>query len=147
MRALKHVAGLGLLAVVSVAQVRAQEFVWAKQLGGSGVTQVTTANQVALDSNGNVYTVGELRPQRGLRSGTRGLHPDVNGNSDGFISKLDSAGEFVWATKLGGTNTDFTYSVALDSDGNVYTVGRFIGTVDFDPGPGAYNLTAAGGSI
>ena len=33
-----------------------------------------------------------------------------------------------------------------DSQGNVYTVGSFSGTVDFDPGPGMFHLTAAGTS-
>ena len=35
-------------------------------------------------------------------------------------------------------------SVAVDSSGNVYTTGHFQGTVDFDPGSGTANLTAAG---
>ena len=34
--------------------------------------------------------------------------------------------------------------VALAADGSVYTAGDFLGTVDFDPGAGTFNLTSAG---
>jgi len=45
----------------------------------------------------------------------------------------------------GGTNVDIGYSIAVSSSRNVYTTGFFVDTVDFDPGPGVYNLTSAGG--
>jgi hypothetical protein len=45
---------------------------------------------------------------------------------------------------MGGTNVDQGIDVALDSAGNVYTTGFFLGTVDFDPGAGTFNLTSAG---
>ena len=43
---------------------------------------------------------------------------------------------------FGGTNTNSASSVAVDSSGNVYTTGRFMATVDFDPGAGTEELTA-----
>src|SRR5204862_480538 len=45
---------------------------------------------------------------------------------------------------LGGTNWDECYSIAIDASGNVYTTGRFMGTADFDPGVGIFNLTSPG---
>lgn len=36
--------------------------------------------------------------------------------------------------------------IGTDSGGNVITAGSFSGTLDFDPGPGVHNLTAAGSS-
>ena len=66
---------------------------------------------------------------------------------DIFISKLDSAGNFVWAKRIGGSTYDNAYSISLDGMNKVYTTGRFTGTVDFDPGTGVFNLTAINENI
>ncbi|NUQ23104.1 MAG: HYR domain-containing protein [Saprospiraceae bacterium] len=49
-----------------------------------------------------------------------------------------------WAARMGSTNTDVGNSIAVDAVGNVYTTGLFRGTVDFDPGPGIFNLGSFG---
>ena len=51
-----------------------------------------------------------------------------------------------WANGIGSLGDDGGMLVAADSSGNVYTTGYFTGTVDFDPGPAIFNLTAAGNS-
>ena len=51
---------------------------------------------------------------------------------------------FLWAKQHGGTSQDYGFSITTDNQGNVYTSGSFWGTVDFDPGPGFFNLTSAG---
>jgi len=48
------------------------------------------------------------------------------------IEQSDS--QLVWAKSMGNSNSDLGRSLAVDSEGNVYTIGRFQGTVDFDPG-------------
>jgi hypothetical protein len=50
-----------------------------------------------------------------------------------------------WAKQIGDPNgVAAVYSMAVDAAGNVYTTGNFSGTVDFDPGPASYTLTAFG---
>lgn len=66
------------------------------------------------------------------------------GGLDIFISKLDASGNFVWAKDMEGTVAANGFSIAVDAQGNVYATGSFSGTVDFDPGAGTFNLTAAG---
>jgi gliding motility-associated-like protein len=54
-----------------------------------------------------------------------------------------------WAKQFAGGVTgsyDRGQGVKVDANGNVYSVGIFSGTVDFDPGPGTFNLTTSGGS-
>lgn len=58
---------------------------------------------------------------------------------------VSNAQTFEWAKSFGGVSNDISRSIALDSLGNIYISGGFEGTVDFDPGPGTFNLTSAGG--
>ena len=46
-----------------------------------------------------------------------------------FVSKLDSAGNFVWAKQLSGALSSTALAVAVDASGDVYTVGLFEGAL------------------
>jgi hypothetical protein len=56
---------------------------------------------------------------------------------------LDDA-VFASAQQFGGGALDSNSKTFVDGAGNVYTVGSFFGTVDFDPGVEAFALTSAG---
>ena len=99
---------------------------------------------IAVDSSGNVYTTGYFQGTVDFDPGTGTSNLTSAGSTDVFVSKLDSSGNFVWAKRLGGASSDYGYSIAVDSSGNVYTTGYFEGTADFDPGAGTSNLTSAG---
>ena len=49
-----------------------------------------------------------------------------------------------WAKGIGGSGHEYCNSVAVDANGNVYSIGSFNGTVDFDPNLGISNLTSVG---
>lgn len=49
-----------------------------------------------------------------------------------------------WVRSFGGTNSDVGNEITLDGFGNLLTTGTFMDTVDFDPGPGIFNLASAG---
>jgi RTX calcium-binding nonapeptide repeat (4 copies)/Beta-propeller repeat len=117
-------------------------YVWAKRLSGSGNEK---GKAIAVDSSGNVYTTGTFTGISDFDPGAGTASLTTAGLSDVFVSRLDSAGDFIWAKRLGGTNDDFVASIAVDGSGNVYTTGSFYGTADFDPGIGTANLTSAGG--
>lgn len=57
-----------------------------------------------------------------------------------------NAQQFEWAISMGANINDIGHGIAVDANENVYTTGRFLGTVDFDPGAGVANQTAAGSS-
>lgn len=86
---------------------------------------------------------------------TLGVPPGI----DCAIVKYSPAGTLVWARSISGpatgpgsTVTITPHGITADTDGNVIVVGYFGITgsatqcsVDFDPGPGTYNLTNTGG--
>ena len=55
-----------------------------------------------------------------------------------YISKLDAQGNYLWSHTLGNNGYDQGNDVVVDADNNIYSVGNFSNTVDFDPGPGTF---------
>jgi hypothetical protein len=67
-----------------------------------------------------------------------------NGDLDAFLTKFDSSGSFVWARKWGGSGDDIAAGVAIDFFGDVYVIGHYSDTVDFDPGSATDDHTSNG---
>jgi hypothetical protein len=63
---------------------------------------------------------------------------------DIFLLKLNNSGNFVWALQFGAGGGDGGYSTTTVVNGIVYASGYFWQTIDFDPGPGTFNLSSAG---
>ncbi len=136
---------------------------WAKQFGNSD-DGVIIARAIAVDKNDNVYTCGEFAntidfdpgpPVRNVTVNKAGDAPPVVTNlppppftpasfgaSDGYISKLDASGKFVYVRHLGGEDGSVVlHGIAADDAGNAYVVGAFAGTADVIPGPKQKILT------
>ncbi len=60
----------------------------------------------------------------------------------GSINMYAQAPMLHWAHAFGSETFVHNLAMTLDAGGNVYTTGYFEGTVDFDPGPGVFNLTS-----
>jgi gliding motility-associated-like protein len=123
-------------------QAQNVHFDWAADFGGTG--SISIGSSIATDAVGNVYTTGFFAGTVDFDPGpgTFNLTSTNTTYGDIYVSKLDAAGNFVWAKQMkavdgGGVGL----SIALDPSGNVYTFGSFVGTVDFDPGPGVFLLT------
>jgi hypothetical protein len=116
-------------------------FVWAHGVGGRGLEE---ARGIAVDSAGSVYTTGQFNGTMDFDPGAGIVNLTSAGGFDFFVLKLDADGSFVWARSMGGGFSDVSRGIAVDSAGNVYTIGGFQGTVDFDPGARAFNLSGAG---
>ena len=67
--------------------------------------------------------------------------------SDIFIAKFDGSGNSGWAKRMGAANGETADCITNDVSGNIYSTGTFGGLVDFDPGPGVYNLMGTDGQV
>jgi len=117
---------------------------WAGGLVGTGLVQLRDS---AVDAQGSVYVTGRFTGTADFDPGPDTFDLISAGNPDIFIAKLSSSGALVWAKQIGNSETDDSYGITVDADGNAHITGHFYGTVDFDPGPGVFNLVTAADSV
>ena len=102
---------------------------------------------IAVDAADSVYVTGTFAGTVDFDPGPGNHNLAAVGSNDIFIAKYDAAGNFAWAHSMGGSQYDYGYGIATDASGDVVFTGAFEGTVDFDPGPGTFNLTSSGRNI
>jgi len=97
-------------------------------LGGSGSSAGgDTARDIAVDSAGDAYITGSTYSTNFPT--TTGAYQTTNKAAAGsaptsFISKLNPAGTaLLYSTYLGGSRSDYAYSIAIDSSGDAYVAG------------------------
>lgn len=92
--------------------------VFGSYLGGTGTDQ---PNAIAADAQGNTYVTGTTTsanfPTKGATQSRYG------GNTDIFVTKLDSRGAIVYSTYLGGNGIDSARAIRVDASGSVYLAG------------------------
>ncbi|PJJ48697.1 SBBP repeat-containing protein [Hymenobacter chitinivorans] len=107
---------------VFVAKVNsAGQWQWAAQGGMRGSNQ---GSAIAVDATGTTYVTGSFRSAGGIFGSTT-LPYSHRSYYDTFVAQLSPAGQWQWATSVGGTN--YTYDLALSSSGQVYVAGDFSG--------------------
>lgn len=105
---------------------------------GGGVSYSIAAN------NDGVYTVGQIGELNDFDPGPGQYLLGAAGVVRSYISKLDTAGNFLWAKEF---DSSTIWQVALDDSGNVCTAGTYAGATDFDPGPATSTQACCGGDI
>jgi len=86
--------------------------VYAGYIGGA------QGNGIAVDSSGNAYVTGSAAPSFPAKVG-----PDLTFN-DVFVAKVKADGtDLVYAGFIGGSNSEESFSIAVDSSGNAYVTG------------------------
>lgn len=113
------------------------QFDWAYSAGGF---LIDVGSSICSDSLGNTYATGLYTLTVDIDFGPDTFNLNTIGSTagDGFIQKNDPNGHLIWAKQIDAAITNIT----IDREGNLYVVGGFKYTVDFDPGPGVYQLFA-----
>lgn len=108
-------------------------FIWVKSISG---IKYDDGKSIMIDSSGNLIITG--------RTDIPGA--DFVGDQI-IVFKLDSHGNTIFSKVFGGDSQDFGSSVVVDGKDNIYLIGQYNGTVDFDPGVGVFNLTSKGSDV
>jgi hypothetical protein len=117
--------------------------VYSTYLGGRGLD---SARATAIDASGNVYVVGSTNSSDFPTFNA--VQVAVGGDahkSSIFVTKVDTAGQLVYSTYLGGSGSgdDTGYGIAVDAVGNAYITG-VTGSPNFPATRGAVQIAFAG---
>ncbi len=92
---------------------------WATYFGGLETEEMPS---VVCDASGDILLAGTTDSDDGIAYNA--LHQGFRaGSKDGFVAKFDGAGNVVWGTYVGGTDTEDLTDVAVDPTGKVLVAG------------------------
>ena len=117
-------------------------FAWADGYGGSNFDQ---ADAVAVDPSGNIYVTGAFSGTVNFDPSGTAINLTAAGVYDVFVLKLSPGGSTLWADSFAGSNGPaMGDGIGVDPSGRVVVDGWFVGTLDFDPGPGTVSIASRG---
>lgn len=109
-----------------------------------GGTQYDTVTGLVFDSDRNIYMCGNFQGASDFDPGSGEEIRDALTGTDTYLLKLDSNNNFGWVVTLGGTEDCSSRYLYIDKNQDLYILGGFKGTVDFNPGPGEEIKTSTG---
>jgi len=107
-------------------------WLWASHAGG---IDWDSGKSICVDDNGCSYVTGYFYDKASFDE----FNLTGYGESDIFIAKLDSSGDWVWVNQAGGADYDshFRGGIDFDSNGYIFVFGDFAFNATFGP----FNLT------
>ena len=90
------------------------EFNYSTYVGGSGAD---SCNGVAIDFSGNASLIGQTVSPDFPTSNSALQSSYGGGNSDAFVTELDSSGAALYSTFLGGSDTDVGTAITIENTG------------------------------
>ncbi len=103
-------------------------FIWAISMGG---IENDDARSLAVNKNGDVIVTGRIQNES-------------NDGDDIYINKYDSLGNLIFSKTYGNNSLNAGKSIVTDSMDNIYILGGFRNTMDFDASTNVFNLTSSG---
>lgn len=126
----------------------AGNFQWARRAGETAGIRTDRGNAIAV-SGTDVFITGTFSNTIDFNTpsapGTNEITSD-NNSDDIFLAKYNSAGDFQWARRAGGSGTDEANGIAV-SGSAIYVTGVFRGITNFNTpsAVGSNEITSAGG--
>lgn len=98
-------------------------YLWITKAGGNN----SEGEKITIDNFGNLYVTGYFKGGGSFGNFTLS---SVGFYVNGFATKLDSSGNFIWATRLAGSNSGSGTGEGISTDfqGNSFIVGNFSGS-------------------
>lgn len=117
------------------------ELLFSTYINGNGYVY---PNSIALDSTGNVFISGYTNTTTFPTTPNAFQHSFTGGVTDAFLSEFNSTGSLIYSSYFGGNNIDNSNGVTVDSNDNVYLVGKTMST-NLPTTSNAFNKTLSGG--
>lgn len=121
-------------------------FIWVKGFGSENYEESVS---VATDASGNVYLAGYFFSSIDFDPSENEYIMNVTSDSsNGFIMKMNAAGEFEWAKQIGASGASYSKSIKVAQNGEIYVLGEFTGATDLNPAAGGeFPVESAGKDI
>lgn len=113
------------------------KLIWAHQI------DYAWAHQIEFDKQGNILILGSFRGNVDIDPSIGVFNLIGQNNTNLFLLKLDSSGNFIWATVAMKNCLDcYAADLNIDKDNNILLTGSFRGSVDIDPGSSTFTLSS-----
>lgn len=116
-------------------------FIWVKAWGGPGYDQ---AHFLTIGPTGDIWVSSGFSNSLDIDPGPGVVNRTSKGDLDIGISIFDPDGNFLWDRSWGGAGRDWGNGFFFTENQELFMIGWFEQTVDWDPGPGVENHTAQG---
>jgi hypothetical protein len=117
-------------------------FLWANTIGSTGTEDCFHFD---LDINGNVIITGAFVNTIDFDPGAGVANLSSSGtNRTTFVASYSPSGSYNWAFSLGSVSAtnSIGLDVAVSASNEIYLIGQYNGTIDFDPNAGTSIITA-----
>lgn len=120
----------------------AGDFLWVKTLDVS-----SSGHLMSVDNESNIFITGNFNNVLDADPGEAEYLLSPEGNLEGFVLKLNTEGNFLWAFNYKCDNYSSGRSMKIDDSGNIYSTGIFNGTADFQPGNEEFLLSSDSSNV
>lgn len=119
-------------------------FQWGNTWGNS---QMVRGRNVTIDQTGAPYLTGFFEGTLDFDPGSASEQRTAVGGTDAYVLSLSPSGAYQWVNTIGSTLDEWGRSIAIASDGTIYSVGHFRGTASVTDGAGQIQMSLSSPSV